>query len=92
MKTNQVVVVLDKKTYVKAIRVIVCDADENAQIAEPRVGIGINLYGEMLWKDSLWDQMKTWPFVKVVVMVNTIRNCFQLKQLHGLHIAKIGAL
>jgi hypothetical protein len=50
------------------------------------------LYGEMLWKDSLWDQMKTWPFVKVVVMVNTIRNCFQLKQLHGLHIAKIGAL
>jgi hypothetical protein len=53
VKTNQVVVVLDKKTYVKAIRVIVCDADENAQIAEPRVGIGINLYGEMLWKDSL---------------------------------------
>jgi len=48
MNINQVVVVPKKKTYVKVIRVIVCDAHENVQIAEPHVKVGINLWHQHL--------------------------------------------
>lgn len=100
LKINQVVVVLERKTYVKVTWIMVCDAHENVKIAKPHVRLGINLwhqclghwvlmtwnflYGKMLWKDSLGDQMRTWPFVKFLFMENNIRSHSQLKELHGL--------
>jgi hypothetical protein len=48
VKINQVVVVLERKTYIKVTQVTVCDAHENAQIVEPHVRVGINLWHQRL--------------------------------------------
>lgn len=87
MNINQVVVVPERKTYIKVIRVIVCDAHENAQIAERHVKVGINLWHQHL--DHLGvDDMKllheNLTFCEGFVMANNIRSHSQLKELHGL--------
>jgi hypothetical protein len=48
VKINQVVFVMERRTYIKVTRVIVCDAHENARIAEPHVRVGINLWHQHL--------------------------------------------
>ncbi len=65
VKTNQVVVVLERKTYIKVIQVIVCDAHENAQIAEPHVGVGINLWHRHLGHLGV-NNMKLLVWINVV--------------------------
>jgi hypothetical protein len=100
MKINQVVVVPERKTYVKVIRVIVCDAHENAQIAKPHVQVGINLWHQhlghlgvddmklLVWKNVVEGLImrpnENLTFCEGLFMANNIRSHSQLKEPHGL--------
>jgi hypothetical protein len=65
VKINEVVFVMERRTYIKVTRVIVCDAHENVQIVEPHVRVGINLWHQHLGHLGV-DNMKLLVWKNVV--------------------------